>query len=213
MRLYLSSFRMGEHPERLVELLDVPGAAAVIANSIDGADDATRREGVQREVDALAELGIAADELDLREHFGAAERLEAELERFRLLWVRGGNAFVLRHALAQSGADTLIPALLARDAVVYAGYSAGPCVLAPSLRGLELVDDPGEVTRLYGAEPIWEGLGVLDFAFVPHVDSPDHPETEACNRLAAHYRAEAVPHRALRDGQALVVDGQSAILV
>lgn len=196
---------MGDHPERLVELLDAPGPAAVIANAIDGASDDDRREGVERELGALAELGLHAEELDLRDYVGAAERLAADFARYRLVWVRGGNTFMLRHALAVSGADEILTRLLAQDALVYAGYSAGCCVLAPSLRGLELVDQPEAVPETYGVPPIWDGLGQLEYAFVPHVDSPGHPETEACGRLAEHYRATGVAHRTLRDGEAIVV--------
>jgi dipeptidase E len=205
MRMYLSSFRMGDRPDRLVELLDAPGPAAVIANAIDGASDDVRREGVEHELGALAELGVDAEELDLRDYFGGRERLASGLMRHRLVWVRGGNTFMLRHALAASGADGILTDLLERDALVYAGYSAGCCVLAPSLHGLDLVDDPEAVAETYGVPPIWEGLGLLDYAFVPHVDSPGHPETEACGRLAEHYRATGVAHRTLRDGEAIVV--------
>jgi dipeptidase E len=205
MRLYLSSFRMGDHPERLVELLDAPGPVAVIANAIDGGSDDVRREGVERELEALAELGLDAEELDLRDYFGASERLAAELARHRLVWVRGGNTFMLRHALAASGGDEILTVLVAQDALVYGGYSAGCCVLAPSLRGLELVDAPEAVTEIYGVPPIWDGLGLIEYAFVPHVDSPDHPETEACGRVAEHYRAKGVAYRTLRDGEAIVI--------
>ena len=205
MRMYLSSFRMGEHPERLVELLDARAPAAVIANAIDGASDEVRREGVERELAALADLGLEAEELDLRDYFDAPKRLAAELSRYGLVWVRGGNTFVLRHALATAGADEVLVGLLAQDALVYAGYSAGCCVLAPSLRGLELVDEPEDVTETHGVPPIWEGLGLIEYAFVPHVESPDHPETDACGRLAEHYRAIGVEHRTLRDGEAIVV--------
>ena len=205
MRMYLSSFRLGDHPERLVALLDQPGPAAVVANAIDDAPDDVRREGVELELDALRALGIDGHELDLRDYFGAPDRLAAELARRRLVWVRGGNTFMLRHALAESGADSLLTDLLARDALVYGGYSAGVCVLAPSLRGLDLVDAPEAVVERYGVPPRWDGLGVLEYALVPHVDSPGHPETEACGRLAEHYRAVGIPHRTLRDGEAIVV--------
>jgi len=205
MRMYLSSFRMGEHPERLVELLDGPGPVAVIASAIDGASDDVRREDVERELEALAELGLDAEELDLRHYFDGRERLAAELLRYRLVWVRGGNTFMLRHALAASGADEILIRLVTQDALVYGGYSAGCCVLAPSLRVLELVDEPEAVTETYGVPPIWDGLGLIEYAFVPHVDSPEHPETEACGRLAEHYRETGVAHRTLRDGEAIVV--------
>ncbi|WP_409055441.1 Type 1 glutamine amidotransferase-like domain-containing protein [Streptomyces sp. SYP-A7185] len=211
MRLYLSSFRMGDRPEQFLGLLDGAGArpeVAVIANATDGRPEDERMAGVERESGELAALGLQPSEVDLRDFFDRpADEVEAVLRRFSALWVRGGNAFMLRHALARSGADAAVTALLERDAVVYAGYSAGGCVLAPSLRGLEHCDDPGVVAKEYAAPVVWDGLGVLDFAFVPHVDSPGHPETEAVAVVAAGYRAAGVPHRTLRDGQALVIDG------
>jgi dipeptidase E len=213
VRLYLSSFRMGDQPERLVEVLGADRTAAVIANALDDQPPATREEGVQREFDALRELGIEARELDLRDYFDAPERIAADLGGHGLVWLRGGNVFVLRYALAASGADAALARLLRDDALVYAGYSAGPCALGPSLRGFEQVDDPAAVADAYGAEPVWEGLGVLDYVIVPHVDSPEHPESARCNALADHLRAAGVAIRTLRDGQALVVEGDDQRIV
>jgi dipeptidase E len=85
-------------------------------------------------------------------------------------------------------------------------------VLAPSLRGLEMVDDAAAVAQVYGCEPVWEGLGLIDEAIVPHYDS-DHPEADAVGRLAQHYRDRAIPHRTLRDGQVLIVNGETVTLV
>ncbi|MCO6007632.1 peptidase E [Actinoallomurus purpureus] len=213
MRMYLSSFRVGDHPDRLLALLDGSGPAdiAVIANAVDAQPEDERRAGVRREVDALTRLGLRPVELDLREFFDRSQGdIAAALAPFPAVWVRGGNVFMLRHALARSGADTALAALLRDDALVYAGYSAGACVLAPSLRGLEDCDDPRVVPDVYGEPVTWTGLGVLDHAIVPHVDSPGHPETEALTAVAAWYRADGVPHRALRDGQVLVIDSEYA---
>lgn len=212
MRLYLSSFRNGDHPEHLLRLMRRPGRVLVVADAMDHAPPDVRKAAVRLELDNLASIGLEATELDLREYDGS-DGLADALAGTEVLWVRGGNVFVLRQAMATSGADLLFPDLLARDALVYAGYSAGPCVLSPSLRGLERCDDAGEVRRLHGAEPIFDGLGVLDFAFVPHVDSDGHPESEVLGEVAAHYAATGVPHRTLRDGQALVVDGDRTQLV
>jgi dipeptidase E len=206
MRLYLSSFRMGDQSECLLELVDRDRPAAVIANAIDDASPEGRKEGVQRELDDLSELGFETHELDLRAHFEAPRQIAAELSAYGLVWLRGGNVFLLRYALAASGADAALVELLRDDALVYGGYSAGPCVLGPSLRAFELVDDPGAVGAAYGAEPRWDGLEVLDYVIVPHVDSPEHPETDRCNELAEHFRAEGLPHRTLRDGEVLVID-------
>ncbi|MCO5991860.1 Type 1 glutamine amidotransferase-like domain-containing protein [Actinoallomurus rhizosphaericola] len=214
MRLYLSSFRMGDHPDRLLALLrERPAHAdvAVIANALDAQAEPERSAGVRREADELTRLGLRPAEVDLRDFFDRPGDVIGEvLAPFPMIWVRGGNVFLLRHAMARSGADLALTALLRRDATVYAGYSAGACVLAPSLRGLEECDDPQVVPAAYGDPLTWEGLGVLDHAVVPHVDSPGHPETEVLTAVAARYRAEGVAHRALRDGQALVIDGPDA---
>jgi len=203
MRLFLSSFRTGDHPEQLLALLGSGRRAAVIANSMD--PYGTR--GLDTEFPALAELGIDAEELDLRDYFGARESVADDLAGFDLLWFRGGNVFALRQAMAKSGADEAILDLLRRDAIVYGGYSAGPCVLAPSLRGLELCDETDVVEKLYDEPVRFDGLGILGFAFVPHFESPGHPETEAMNRVVAFYEREGVPYRTFRDGQVLVVNG------
>lgn len=209
MRLYLSSFRVGNAHDHLVALLHGGDRVAVIANSM----DAYARRGLETEIPALLELGLRPEELDLRDFFATPQATKSALASFDLLWLRGGNVFALRHAMAHSGADDAIVELLRDDAVVYGGYSAGPCVLAPSLRGLEQCDDPSPVEAMYGEPANYAGLGVLDFAFVPHVDSPGHPETEALGRVAREYEETGVAYRAFRDGQVLVVDGQHEELV
>jgi dipeptidase E len=214
VRLYLSSFRMGDHPEHLVALAGQDSRhAVVIANAIDDATADVRRAGAERELAALAALGVDAVELDLRDYFADQQRLRRDLSQAGMAWLRGGNVFMLRYALCRSGADTLFRELLAADALVYAGYSAGPCVLSPSLRGLELVDDADAVRRIYGAPPVWDGLAVLDEAFVPHYQSPGHPETSAMGRVVARYRAEGVAYRTLHDGQALLMNGPDTAIV
>jgi dipeptidase E len=206
MRMYLSSFRLGDHPERLLALLDPPGPAAVIANAMDADPDDVRRRGVQHELVALEKLGLDADELDLRGYFGSPKQLRVELSRYQLVWLRGGNVFMLRSALAQSGADAVLADLLRRDALVYGGYSAGPCVLGPTLRGLETADDPQMVPATYGVPPIWAGLGLLKYTIVPHYQSPAHPETALMGLVAQRYQEDGVPHQTLRDGQAIVIN-------
>ena len=211
MRLYLSSFRMGDHPEYLTALAGESGrSTVVIANALDDAPPGVRRSGVE---DELAGLGFDAVELDLRDYFGRQQRLRRDLSGFCLAWLRGGNVFMLRYALFRSGGDVIFRDLLAADTLVYAGYSAGACVLSPSLRGLEAVDDAAAVTRVYGAEPVRDGLGLLDEAFVPHYRSPGHPETAAIELVVARYAADGIAYRALRDGQVLLVNGADAAIV
>jgi dipeptidase E len=191
VRLYLSSFRMGDHPEHLAALVGDNGRqAVVIANALDDAPAEVRRSGAERELAALTDLGFDAVELDLRDYFGQEQRLRRDLAGVALAWLRGGNVFMLRFALFRSAGDVVFRDLLAADALVYAGYSAGACVLSSTLRGLEVVDEAGAVMRVYGSEPVWDGLALLKEAFLPHYQSPGHPETAAIDLVAARYQAE-----------------------
>lgn len=205
MRLYLSSLDTGHHADRLVELVGRARRVAVIANAMDVAAPRERRRVVAREIGAMSSLGFDPHEVDLREFFDTPTRLRREMSLCDAVWIAGGNVFVLRRALQISGADRVLRDLLERDEIVYSGYSAGPCVLAPSLRGFERVDDPDDATRAYGVPPSWEGMGVVDFAFVPHYDSPGNPETERINDVIASLEESALPYRALRDGEVLVM--------
>ncbi|MEU6721149.1 Type 1 glutamine amidotransferase-like domain-containing protein [Nonomuraea sp. NPDC046802] len=210
MRMYLSSWRTGDHPEQLLALLGAASAdeVAIIANAVDAQPESERRAAVEREINSLTALGLRPVELDLRTFFDRpTDQVKAALRRFPLVWVRGGNVFVLRHALARSGADKALIELLRQDAITYAGYSAGACVLAPDLHGLERCDDPHAVQAAYGAPADFNGLALLDYAVVPHIDSPGHPETEILGTVADHYRKQGIAHRTLRDGQAIVING------
>lgn len=214
MRMYLSSFRLGTEPRWLVRLAGEGARTAVIANAIDAESEDIRRERVRDEIGALSGLGLRPAEVDLRDYVGAgAPAVATALARFDAVWVRGGNVFVLRHVLAQSHADAALSRLLTDDRLVYAGYSAGPCVLGPVLRGLETVDDAEAVRRRYGAATPWAGLGLLAERVVPHVQSPSHPGSPALDRLAERYRRQGVPHLRLRDGEALVVRDDVRMIV
>lgn len=199
MRLYLSSFRVGSNPQRLLQLLGQNRRTALIPNALDGLQSTDRASGLRRDTAELDAAGLDVTLVDLH-----APGAVAALADFDLVWVRGGNVFVLRRVLADSGADELLVALLQRDAVVYGGYSAGACVLSPDLIELQRVDDVAAVS-----DPITTGLGLLDRPFVPHVRSPGHPETVACDAVAAAYDVRGQTHWALSDGEVLVVDGEA----
>ncbi|MEU9192686.1 Type 1 glutamine amidotransferase-like domain-containing protein [Streptomyces hundungensis] len=156
----------------------------------------------------LQDRGYRTTEVDLRDHFDDPSGLAERLSECGVVWVHGGNPFVLRLAMALSGADDILTGLLRRDAVVYAGWSAGACVLSPALRGLELVDDPADTVTAYGRPARWEGLGLLGFGFIPHYRSPI-PESELIERVVERYEREGVPYRALRDGEVVIVDHRS----
>jgi dipeptidase E len=209
MRLYLSSFRVGDSPQALLRLLGKGRHTAVIGNACDALSTEDRIDSTRQELDRLTVIGLEPEELDLRDFFDAEPAaVLGAMSRFDLVWLRGGNVFVLRRAFRQSGADVALAMMLQANSVVYGGYSAGVCVLTPSLRGIELVDDPSVVPLGYDPTIIWDGLNVLPYAVAPHYES-DHPESAAIGGLVARYMEQNIPFKALRDGQVIVVDGES----
>ncbi|ATL65943.1 Type 1 glutamine amidotransferase-like domain-containing protein [Nocardia terpenica] len=206
MRLFLSSYRFGAHYDRFATLVGEPGRVAVIPNAMD-CWPSVRQGAVTSDLIPLRQRGFRPEVLDLREYLGRTDELERALAEFPLVWVRGGNTFVLRAQFARSGADLVLPRLLAADALAYAGYSAGACLLGPDLHGLEAADDPADVPPTCGIETRWDGLGLVDHRIVPHVDSPGTDPDGIGGRIAARYRAEGIAHWALTDDDVVVVDG------
>lgn len=86
-------------------------------------------------------------------------------------------------------------------AFVYAGYSAGSCVMGTTLRGIDLVDDPTVVPAGYSDPPVWDGLSFVPFAIAPHYGSP-HPESGLMKNVIDYFINNRIPFIALRDGEA-----------
>jgi dipeptidase E len=212
MRLFLASSDLS-FPARgdalAAELAKLAGAGArtaIVLNALDDVPDLAREIRMEDERRSLATLGADAFELDLRDYYEQPAGLRAALAGVGLVWVAGGNAFTLRAAMARSGLDVLLVELLAEDSVAYGGYSAGACAAGPMLRGTDLVDDGGA-----GEEPLWGGLGLVDFSIVPHYRSGG-ADSDDFERIAAHLKLRGLAHRVLRNGQAIVVAGGSISL-
>jgi dipeptidase E len=207
MCLFLSSWRIDETVKELVELVGAGARTAMVLNALDHLPDRPRDKHLEEERLVLHALGLPASELDRRLYIDRHPALRGALAQADLLWVTGGNAFVLREAVRCSGLEGLLPEHLHQDALAYGGYSAGACIAGPTLQGLELVDELKAVNK-----PIWEGLGLVDFAIVPHYRST-HPESGSIEEVVNYLKLRGIPYRVLRDGQALIhSDGVSRLV-
>lgn len=207
MKLYLSSYGIGDEPQRLRELFSTNTSVGYIANAGDfsTADPARTREVAARDTAALESLGLTMETLDLRTYFGKKDELKEKLQSLGGVWVRGGNTFILRQAMKLSGFDELlVEELTKRDDFVYGGYSAAGCVLSKTMRCYAIVDNPNETPYEGCKETIWEGLGLIDFAFMPHFDS-DHGESAEIDKEIAYCKEHGIPYKAIRDGEVLII--------
>jgi dipeptidase E len=173
----------------------------VVRNALDYSSETDRLErGRLQEFNDLLAIGLEPQLLDLREYFDASASLQAAIEKLDALWVVGGNAFVLRRAMRQSGLESALRKRAADPAFVYAGYSAGSCVMGVTLRGLQFADDHVTAPPGYSPEPIWEGLGFVPFAIAPHYRSA-HPESGLIEDVIDAYIKGKTPFIVLRDGE------------
>jgi len=204
MKLYLSSYHLGNNPQTLADLMEKNKKIAIIPNALDGYTDTPRRlVGIQQEKDDLMKIGLHPEELDLRQYFGDPNRLATKLSEYGALWVLGGNTFVLRRVYKESGLDTWLRNNKGNKKFVYAGYSAGICILSPELKSIEMIDEPYVVPNGYKPEVIWEGIGFLDFVFAPHYQS-DHPESEVVGRQVEYLKKNNIKFKALHDGEVFI---------
>jgi len=105
-----------------------------------------------------------------------------------------------------SGFDKVLKELVdSKFNIIYGGYSAGVCVLAPNLKGLELADDLTQKPYGDDKEIIWEGLSVVDNPIVPHYQS-DHPESAAIEKVVEYYKENNIPFKPLRDGEVIIIE-------
>ncbi len=134
-----------------------------------------------------------------------------------LVW--GGDPLYLSHWMRQSGLADLLPSL--RREMVYVGVSAGS-MAATTTFGETYYDPPkrsgealtsedivfatpqGEIGRILVTA---QGVGLVDFALIPHLDHEDHPDASLAN--AEKWAARLpVPTYAIDDQTAIqVVDG------
>ena len=120
----------------------------------------------------------------------------AAVQQADALLVYGGDVFYLCRWMRESGLADLLPSL--RE-TVYVGTSAGSIVTAPVFG--ETYDDPNKPFV------IDKGLGLVDFALLPHLDHKDHPESSMVKveRMAAEV---PVPLYAIDDQTAIqMTDG------
>ena len=206
MKLYLSSYKFGDQPQQLANLIGLNKKIAIIPNALDIYPDGQRKQvGLQAEVDGLIQIGLEPEIVDLKLFFGRQDLLGEKLKDFGSVWVVGGNTFILRRAFAASGLDSWL--LLHRQDrdFVYAGYSAGICLLIKDLKNIELMDQPHLDPPGYQKGIIWSGLGLVDFAIVPHFQS-NHPESASASQQVDYLISMGVDYKTLSDGQVIIME-------
>jgi dipeptidase E len=139
-----------------------------------------------------------------------------------LVW--GGDPLFIANWMRRSGLTDLLPTL--RSEAVYVGVSAGAMAAASTF--VETYHEPprGNDRPLKSEDIVFAtpegdvdrtlvtglGAGLVDFALIPHLDNPDHPDASLANAEKWAARIPA-PTYAIDDNTALkVVDGTVEVI-
>jgi dipeptidase E len=203
MRLFLASQDFGNHADRLSEMVGDNRRSLVIFNARDYKDD----KGIEKQKELFARNNLKFRSLDLRDYFGKQDELREFIIGYNpgLITLLGGNTFLLRRALFQSGLDEILRDDIRHDKYVLAGHSAGSMVIGPSLRGYERMDKEKLVLPKYQSEVIWDGLNLTDMRIIPHADSSKY-EKEIIEIRSKLFDKNGWKYAALNDSDVFVVD-------
>jgi len=172
-------------------LISQNNKTAYISNTLDFSNDLKRRRQSEKsDIEQLVAVGLDVEKLDLRDYFTKSGKLVEKIDEFGVIWVKGGNVFVLRQAMKTSGYDKLLQKVAnERNDLLYGGYSVGVCVLTPSLRGIDLMDDITIFQYPEQQEVVWDGLNLINYSIVPHYKS-DLEATHLTDKTVAQYERD-----------------------
>jgi dipeptidase E len=166
MKLYLASYHVPD-VQVLTDLIGKPSnqtKVALIPNAQDCYAGLARKFKREDKRTYFRDLGFLVDIVDLLD-YTEPEKLRKKLTTYDLIWVIGGNTFILRHEMRRSGFDKIINDVL-EDGVVFGGDSAGAAVAGTDLHGIEIADD-----ARFAESVIWKGLALTPHFILPHADN------------------------------------------
>ena len=153
----------------------------------------------EREFRGLARLETVNAELMTR------KEIEAVLREAALVYVPGGNTFLLNHRLHISG---VMPYLRKKvqAGLPFVGFSAGTILCGPNILTSKDLNTVGT--------PHFEGLNVVPFNFLVHYDGDEYGQSAVHDEWLSDYQFfHDNPVVMLCDGAYVKVDGKKTTLV
>ena len=202
MKLYLSSYKLGKDVSFLQKWMhDNGNKILVIPNALDDIEDKNEKNNIikERSLD-LETLGFELEILDLVDYF--EKDIKNVLKDKKTFYVLGGNVFILNRAMILSGFNEFLKSKIDDDSILYAGFSAGICVLANHLDGLDLVVDP-KIDPYESNIDTMKGIGIIDYLPVPHYKS-NHKASLLIDKVVEYLDKNNIKYRTLKDGEVIV---------
>ncbi len=206
MKYYLSSFGFGDHISVLHQRLKPHAKVGFIVNAGDNKSPDDRIISNQTRLQELLDQWRDAVILDLQDYFGKTEELRAHMSGLDMIRVKWWNTFVLRKAMALCGCDTILQEFHETNyPIVYGWYSAGVCILSPTLKYLDIVDNPNIHPYPQMQKTLRDGLNIIPYCVAPHYRS-DHSESADIEKEVQRMIDHKVLFKALRDSEVIIID-------
>ena len=204
MKLYLSSKGLGNNESFLKEWISYHNnKVLLIINALDSKDEVKRNNSITSNIEELEQLGFKIDILDLKKYFNNQDELYRLCKNYNIFYVVGGNVFVLREAMKYSGFDNYLTSIKNDDNVLYIGYSAGSIVLSSNIGLFNKVDDP---INIYGKDEIInEGLGFINYLFIPHYKS-DYHKSYLIDDVVEICKNKNISYKTFKDDESIIED-------
>ena len=100
-----------------------------------------------------------------------------------------------------SGFDRFLKEISNNANYLYIGYSAGSCVLSKRLDIFESVDDT--IDFFNKSKIIYEGIGLIDYAFIPHYKSNYH-KAYLVDEIVNICENDNIEYKAFRDREVII---------
>lgn len=202
MILYLSSQKLGNKTEILKEWIEKhENKIVLIFNALDAKPEEKVASNIKEDTALLQEIGFDVTVIDLKDYFNNKEKLKEKLINYNACLIMGGNVFVLRQAMKYSGFDEWLCQKSKSKDFLYIGYSAGSCVVGKDIRIFEQVDEP---IKFYNKNNIiFEGLGFIDYTFIPHYKS-DYHKVHLIEETVEKCKRENKKYKAVKDGEVMI---------
>jgi dipeptidase E len=208
VKKYLSSYKLWNQSEKLKSFFWENKNIAYISNAKDllELDSEERKISDLENMEDLKNLWLNPELLDLRKYFWNKENLSKKLEKFAGVYVKWWNVFVLNQAFKLSWFWKIMQEYEKQNKdFIYSWYSAGWCVLSPSMKWYHIVDDANYFPYPEIKEQIWEWIWLIDYNFSPHYKS-EHPESKLVDEEIKYCIENKILFKAVRDWEVVIIE-------
>jgi len=149
--------------------------------------------------DRLVSLGLEVADLDL--DTASREETKNAVESADAIFVGGGNTFYLLEKVKKTGFGEVVKNAIAKGKT-YIGSSAGSIIAGPDIESVESLDDRSKANLENTI-----GMGLVNFAVLPHFDSPKYKERN--EKILEKYKNWSYKTVPLNDNQFVVPKGDT----